>query len=316
MKTKRVGVLMGGPSPEREISIRSGRAVCNALLHKGIEVIPVELARPESIMNGYEDAVKDMIKNSSIDIAFIALHGEFGEDGKIQKIMEELRIPYTGSSAESSERGMDKIRSKEIFRSKHIPVAKDEVLTKAEFEKGCKAMMYFEKLGPQLVIKPYNCGSSIGMSIIDTHHDFHKALEAAFTYAHKVLIEEYIAGRELTVGILDDKALPVIEIVSNRLFFDFKAKYEKGNTDYIVPARLSHDEELMCQDMALRAHRALEARYFSRVDMILTKIGVPCILELNTIPGLTDTSLLPKAAQATGIDFGELCLKILESALW
>lgn len=314
MKYKRVGVLMGGPSSEREISIKSGKAVCRALENRHIEYVPVELVSGPNT-NGYRKAVSDILVSKDIDVAFIALHGEFGEDGTVQQLLEEMQLPYTGSRPAASRLAMDKIRAKEIFKSNNIPVAEHRILEKDSFEKGADAKPYFKDLGQDLVIKPSIGGSSIGMSIISQESDFYPAVKDAFKYSDRVIIEECISGREITVGIIGDKALPVVEIVPHRRFFDFVAKYEKGLTEYIVPAGIEKQRYAWCQRIALKAHKAVGARSFSRVDMILDRNNEPVVLEANTIPGLTETSLLPKAAMAAGIDFQELCLKILSSAL-
>lgn len=304
---------MGGPSCERDISMVSGKAVYQALMNKGINVVPVELSKT-STMNGYKDEVINKVCSSNIDIAFIALHGEFGEDGHIQEILEEMNIPYTGSKVNASRYGMDKVASREIFKSKNIPIpsyrviVRDSALNRTE--------EYFNDLGNPLVIKPLDEGSSIGLSIVNSEKDFAAGIENAFGYSDKAIIEKYIYGREVTVGILEDNSLPVIEIIPKRNFFDYEAKYKNGLAEYKVPADIAKKEYDICQKTALLAHRALEARFFSRVDIILNKKGIPVVLEINTIPGLTETSLLPKAAWAAGIDFEKLILKILESALW
>lgn len=312
---KRVGVLMGGPSCERDISIKSGKAVCRALENKNIDVVPVELIKA-STMNGYRELVMQQIRLSGIDVAFIALHGEFGEDGEIQKILEDMDIPYTGSRPEASRLGMDKVSSKLIFKSKNIPMPRYTVIKNSDLDKRQSARAYFKELGLPLVIKPCDEGSSIGLSIVDREEDFHTAIKKVFEYSDKGIIEEYVRGREITVGILEDKALPIVEIITKKRFFDFEAKYEKGLTEYRVPAEITKKQYEACQKIGLGAHKALGARFFSRVDMILSESGIPVVLELNTIPGLTETSLLPKAALAAGIDFEGLILKILESVSW
>ncbi len=321
MDRKRVGVLMGGPSSERDISIKSGKAVCRALNNKGVDVVPLELAEYPT-MNGYKDRVMQKIQESNIDLAFIALHGRFGEDGTIQKMLEEMKVAYTGSNARASEQSMDKIASKELFRSNNIPTPPYKVFFKEQasgnigLDNGLDAEVYFKELGMPLVVKPFDEGSSIGLSIVDNKTDFFKALNTSFKYSDKVIIEQYIPGREITVGILEDKPLPVVEILPKKRFFDFEAKYQKGLTEYKVPAEIEKDIYKACQDVALGAHKAVGARFFSRVDMILSTENNPVVLEVNTIPGLTEMSLLPKAAQAKGIGFDQLILKILESTLW
>lgn len=312
---KRVGVLMGGLSAEREISIKSGNAVRAALLNKGIDAVPVELEMAQNV-NGYRSYVTDKIRSSNIDIAFIALHGEFGEDGSIQKILEEIKIPYTGSKVDASSLGMDKVRSKAIFESSNIPVPRYKVIRRPDLDKHPVARVYFKELGSSLVIKPSCEGSSIGLSIIEKEDNLQEALANAFKYSGDVIIEEYVQGREITVGILEDKALPIVEIMPKKKFFDFEAKYQKGLTEYAVPASIEKAKYIECQKTGLLAHKALGADFFSRVDMILTGSGVPVVLEVNTIPGLTEVSLFPKAALAAGIDFESLILKIMEPILW
>ncbi|MBU4590015.1 MAG: D-alanine--D-alanine ligase [Candidatus Omnitrophica bacterium] len=324
---KRVGVLMGGPSTERDISIKSGKAVRAALLNKGIDAVPVELEKAPNYslrsgtgqardMNGYKELAEKKIRFFNINAAFIALHGSFGEDGQVQEILEKMKIPYTGSKVSASKLGMDKASSKIQFESNNIPVPRYKVMHKPELDKVPEARVYFKELGTPLVIKPCCEGSSIGLSIIDREDDFQEALLTAFRYSDRVIIEEYAKGREITVGILEDKALPIVEIVPKKRFFDFEAKYQKGLTEYIVPAGIEKAKYLECQNTGLAAHKALAARFFSRVDMILLDSGAPVVLEVNTVPGLTEISLLPKAAQAAGIDFEKLILKIMESILW
>ncbi len=315
MKTKRVGVLMGGPSSEREISIKSGKAVCKALEAKRIDYVPMELM-PGPNTNGYKESVAAKLALLKIDVAFIALHGEFGEDGTVQELLEKMKIPYTGSSSSASRVAMNKITAKEMFKSKNIPVARHEILAKDNFNKGCDINTYFKNLGPSLVVKPSNGGSSIGLNIVSNRKDLKAAIDDAFKYDNRLIIEEYISGREITVGIIEDAALPIVEILPKRKFFDFTAKYQNGLTEYIVPAKIEGSIYENCQDIGLRAHKVLSARSFSRVDIILNKKKGPVVLEVNTIPGFTETSLLPKAARAIGMEFEDLCLKILESASW
>jgi len=314
MKIRHVGVLMGGPSSERDISIKSGKAVCKALEARHVDYVPVELMAGPNI-NGYKELAADLIRRMKIDVAFVALHGEFGEDGVAQELLEKMNIPHTGSLSAPSRVAMNKISAKEVFRLNFIPIARHEILTKDNFDKGIDMKAYFKNLGPSLVVKPSNGGSSIGLNIAGNEQELKDAIRDAFKYDDKLVIEEYISGREITVGVIEDRALPIVEIVPKRKFFDFTAKYEKGLTEYIVPAEIEKSIYKKCQDMGLRAHKALSARSFSRVDIILNeKIG-PVVLEVNTIPGLTETSLLPKAAKAVGICFEDLCVKILESAV-
>jgi len=315
MKNKKVGVLMGGPSSERDISIKSGKAVCRALEAKKIDYVAIELAAGPNT-NGYKKSAADLIAGMKIDAAFVALHGEFGEDGTVQEILEQMNIPYTGSSSSASRVAMNKITAKDILKSKNIPVARHEILTKEVFTKDSGVKKYFKNLGSILVVKPSNGGSSIGLNITSDEKGLRGAIDDAFKYDNKLIIEEYIPGMEITVGILEDAALPIVEILPKRKFFDYAAKYEKGLTEYIVPAEIEKSIYKKCQDVGLGSHKALLARSFSRVDIILNEKTGPVVLEINTIPGFTQTSLLPKAARAIGIEFEELCLKILKSASW
>ncbi|MCM8779620.1 MAG: D-alanine--D-alanine ligase [Candidatus Omnitrophica bacterium] len=297
----KIGVLMGGPSAEREISLKSGKAVYKALSEAGFEVLAIDIVSDNPQLNA------KILEESKIDVAFIALHGAFGEDGLIQSILENLDIPYTGSGPRASSLAMDKVASRRIFQESGLSVPKYVEIRDRDYELN-------NTLSPPLVVKPVSNGSSIGLSIVEEASDLARALEIAFSLDKRVIVEEYIAGREFTVGILDKAALPVIEIKPRNKFFDFEAKYKAGMTDYIVPAEIPQDLSLRAQDAGLAAHRALGCNGFSRVDMILGQDEKFYILELNSIPGLTETSLLPKAAGAIGIDFLKLCTILIEAA--
>jgi len=295
----RVAVLMGGKSSEREISLRSGKAVTHALLKKGIEVIPLDVA------GNWERAI---IKKD-IDIAFIALHGKYGEDGTVQSLLEKLNILYTGSGVEASRIAFDKVCAKEIFLRENIPTPDFYVLD------GTSGSRVGEgHINVPLVVKPAREGSAIGVSIVKEEKEFQPALKKAMKYDSKVLIERYVKGKEITVGILNGAALPVVEIHSKRDFFDFEAKYTAELHEFIIPAPLEKKIFNRVQEISLRSHDVLGCSGFSRVDLILSE-GEPYVLEVNTIPGLTDVSLFPAAAKAAGIDFPELCQKIIEIAL-
>jgi len=301
----RVGVLMGGPSSEREISLKSGRAVFSALCDSGIEAVAVEI-----VTDNIEDNIR-LLKSHNLNCAFIALHGRFGEDGTIQEILEKTDLPYTGSGVKASRLAMDKIGALEIFRKGGLTVPKSETLKKT----AClKNKIFNSKIEFPLVIKPANHGSSIGLSIIEHRDQMSQALELAFKFDEEIIIEEYIEGRELTVGVFENAALPVIEIIPKNKFFDFEAKYQSGLTEYIVPAVLEKNIAEGTQQVALKAHKLLGCFACSRADFILSKNGLPYILEVNTIPGMTATSLLPKAAKIVGIDFNRLCIRLLELA--
>lgn len=303
----KIGVLMGGPSAERPISLKSGSAVYEVLKNSGLDAVNIDITTDDPA------AVKSLLMSSRIDCAFIALHGKFGEDGQIQSILEDLKIPYTGSGVEASKRAMDKIVSQELFRDAGLVVPEYSVIEKSLFSSGRSEVKPPDFPLPW-VVKPARQGSSIGLSVIDNVARMHTALDLAFETDDKVIVQKYVNGRELTVAILDDKPLPVIEITTTNRFFDYEAKYEKGFTEYIVPAKMDHDAGSAVQSAALTAHRALGCSGCSRVDIILDGSSLPYVLELNSIPGLTATSLLPKAAKCAGIDFAHLCVKLLRLA--
>jgi D-alanine-D-alanine ligase len=296
----RVAVLMGGESSEREISLRSGRAVARALLKKRIEVIPLDIAR---------DNLEEAIKGKDIDVAFIALHGKCGEDGTVQSLLEKLNIPYTGSGVEASRVAFDKALAKEIFLKEGIPTPDFYVLEKADGNR--VGERYIDM---PLVVKPAREGSAIGISIVKKEEELHSAFLKAIKYDSKVLVERYVKGKEVTVGILNGTALPVVEIRSKHDFFDFEAKYTASLHKFIIPAPLEKKTYHRAQEISLKSHSVLGCSGFSRVDLILSG-GKPYVLEVNTVPGLTDVSLFPAAASAAGIDFPELCQKIIEIAL-
>jgi len=301
----RVGVLMGGPSSERGISLKSGKAVLSALKDSGVEAIDIDI-----LTDNKEENIR-LLNNYNLDCAFIALHGRFGEDGQIQEILEEVDLPYTGSGVKASRLAMDKIDALRIFKAGNLYVPGSQFLEKADYAKNRD---FKNDLGFPLVVKPANHGSSIGLSIVEFKQDIPAAINLAFQFDERIVIEEYISGRELTVGVLDEKPLPVIEIVPKHKFFDFEAKYQAGLTDYIIPAPLDTEIAEKVQQAALEAHKLLGCFGCSRTDIILNKENLPFVLETNTIPGMTATSLLPKAARILGIDFNQLCLRLLELA--
>lgn len=301
----RVGVLMGGPSSEREISLKSGKAVLSALKESGIDAVGIDI-----ITDNKEDNIR-LLNSCNLDCVFIALHGRFGEDGSIQEILEEIDLPYTGSGVKASRLAMDKIGALKIFKAGKLYVPRSQFLERASYNENKK---FKNDLGFPVVVKPANHGSSIGLSIVELEREIPAAIELAFQFDQRIVIEEYISGRELTVGVLDERALPVIEIVPKHKFFDFEAKYKAGLTDYIIPALLKPEIAEEVQQAALEAHKLLGCFGCSRTDIILSQKNIPFVLETNTIPGMTATSLLPKAARILGIDFNQLCLKLLELA--
>lgn len=297
--------MMGGVSSEREISLKSGKAVCEALEDAGCRIKPIDIVSDDP------PGISELLSSARIDCAFVALHGYFGEDGRIQEILERLRIPYTGSGVKASRLAMDKLASRKVFETNGLRVPSYEVVHREYYDAGSAVGL---GLCLPLVVKPVQHGSSIGLSIIDDRGELLCAIEKAFRVDTRALVEEFVRGREVTVGILDEQPLPVIEIVPKSRFFDFEAKYQSADTEYTVPAKLSDEVARRCQGHALCAHKLLGCSGYSRVDMILDEHETPCILEVNTIPGLTATSLLPKAAKAAGIGFSRLCRTLVKGA--
>jgi D-alanine-D-alanine ligase len=296
----KVGILAGGPSSEREISLRSGKAVYNALTEEGIDAVLLDVA----------DDVCETLRDNKVDVAFIALHGRFGEDGTVQKMLEDMRLPYTGSGAQASRLALDKIASKEAFV--RFGIRSPEYVV---FEKNGYRVEDARDLGLPVVVKPYLEGSSIGLSVVRDKDGLSRAVAKAFEYGSRALVEEYINGRELTVGILGDKPLPVIEIVTKENVYDYKAKYADPETKYLVPAPIDGAIFRDAQHLGVRTHKSLGCRCFSRIDMMMSRSGELFVLEANTIPGMTERSLLPKAAQAAGLSFGSLCVTLVKDAL-
>ena len=293
---EKIAVLAGGPSCEREISLISGKAVFDALSSAGW---------PVGLIDAVDDFI-DQLKRDHVSKVFLALHGTFGEDGTVQRLLEKEAIAYTGDDALASELAFDKARAQAVFHAAGIPIPRFFVL-----EKG-KALPSLEKITWPCVVKPSQCGSSVGVSIVLKQKDFEHACALAFQYSDAILAEAYIQGRELTVGILGDQILPVVEVIPGRKFYDYEAKYQDAGTLYEFPAKLTPPQAEKVSKMAWRAYRALGCRVMARVDLILNDQDEPIVLEVNTIPGLTGKSLLPKAAQASGIAFPDLCVRILE----
>jgi D-alanine-D-alanine ligase len=286
MKQLRIAVLMGGPSAEREVSLQSGRAVVDALRPTGAAVLPVTVEGPEFALP------------ANIDVAFLALHGTFGEDGQVQRILEERGVTYTGSDAETSARAFDKIAAKECFVAAGIPTPR-----------------YGDNAKFPVVVKPARQGSSVGITIVRDRQRLDEACAKARRYDEQILIEEFIRGRELTVGVLGNRELPVVEIRTKSGFFGYHEKYTPGAAEEVVPAPLDTTLAAKTQWLARMAHERLGCRDFSRVDMMMSERGDLFILEVNTLPGLTPNSLLPKAAAAAGIKMPALCQRMVEMAL-
>jgi D-alanine-D-alanine ligase len=295
----RVAVLMGGLSAEREVSLKSGTAVLTALKRKGVDAHGIDV--------GHD--VFAQLRAGKFDRAFIVLHGRFGEDGTVQGGLEVMNIPYTGSGVLGSALGMDKLRCKRIWSAAGMPVADQVVLTG-----GMDLDEVVERLGFPMFVKPSSEGSSIGVSKARTRAELEQAWTLAAKYDSVVLAERFIDGPELTCAILGDRALPLIRIETTREFYDYEAKYISDDTRYHCPSGLDAALEYKIQDFARRAFDSIGCRGWGRVDFMLDKQNNPYVLEVNTVPGMTDHSLVPKAAKQAGIDFDDLCLRILEAA--
>ncbi len=325
-----IALLLGGTSPEREVSKSSGSSIYKALAALGYKAILIDPAYGKHQPHKAEDffAQKDFAEISNrnyveavnsnlfdeVDIAFLALHGKWGEDGTIQSLLELRGIKYTGSNVVSSAMSMDKIMSKILF--KHYDIATPEWIEVNRHEKEAdvkKAVK--EKLGFPCVVKPNDQGSTVGLTVCKHEDDLHKALKLAREYSSKALIEEYIDGHEVTVGILDNKALPVLEIKPKHGIYDYECKYTSGMSEYEVPANIPEWVKLELQSQSLRAFEALGCSVYGRMDFRLSNDFKTYCLEVNTLPGMTSTSLVPKMAKAVGITFEELIDRIIKLSL-
>jgi D-alanine-D-alanine ligase len=302
LANKRVGVLSGGLSVEREVSLRSGAAISEALRSLGYRVVDVDVQRDVALR----------LLDMSIDVAFIALHGRYGEDGSIQGLLESMHIPYTGSGVLASAVGMDKVFSKQVFLARGIPTP-----LYRSFDTQEAALSGLDELPFPfpLVVKPSREGSSVGVFICKTREACVDAIPKASAFAGTVLLEQFIAGREVQGSVLDDVSLGAIEIVPAREFYDYEAKYSAGSgTKYLFPAPLPAPQYARVNAVCLAAHKALGCSGATRSDCIVTAEGEVWLLELNTLPGMTATSLLPKIAAGRGIDFPALCERLLLGA--
>jgi len=295
---KNIGVLMGGLSSEREISLSTGNMVFQALTRKGLNGIMID---------ANHHVAKELV-DKKIDVAFIALHGTYGEDGAIQGLLEYAGIPYTGSGLLGSAIAYDKVISKQVFRDRKIPTAEYQVLYKN------KQNNIKREIGFPCVVKPSNQGSSIGITIVNGEKDYEAALKLAFQYSSEVIVEEYIDGQLLAIGMKQDQPMPIVHIKPKSGFYDYESKYTAGKTEYICPADISEENQKRCKNTAIETYRALKGKGFPRVDIILDGKGIPYVLEMNTIPGLTPTSLLPMAAKQIGLEFDDLIVEILTLA--
>ncbi len=293
-----IAVLMGGPGSERKVSLKSGEGVVEALRSIGARVTAVDVT-------GADFAVP-----AGTRVAFNVIHGTFGEDGQVQRILESRGIAYTGEGVRGSELAIDKIASKRRFVERGVPTAKSEIIREGAAP----------KLPLPLVIKAPKEGSSVGVFIVKSADELASSLEQAWKFGGELLVEEFVAGRELTVGIVGELALPVIEIRPLKDFYNFDNKYpflnpNAAGADHLCPAPLDAATTKLVQQTALAAHRALDLEVYSRVDILLTDAGLPFVLEVNTIPGMTPVSLLPEAASAIGLSYAELCRRIIELSL-
>ncbi|GKS57166.1 D-alanine--D-alanine ligase [Nitrospira sp.] len=301
----RIGVLMGGRSAERDVSLRTGQAVYQALLRRGYDAVTIDVG----------PSIVDELRNKKIDLVFIALHGPGGEDGTIQGLLETLRLPYTGSGVRASAVAMHKVLTKTVLAAAGVPVPRGEVVvagrvTRPSLPKGLKW---------PVIVKPATQGSTIGVSIVRKPAEWTAALAAAHQYDTEAVVEAFVPGHELTVGVLRSEGktdvLPAVEIVAPSGFYDFSAKYQKGKTQYVCPAPISAKTAKTLRALAASAYDALACEGAARVDFRVTPRGAAYVLEANTIPGMTETSLLPMAAAKAGIDYDSLVERILDSAL-
>jgi D-alanine-D-alanine ligase len=314
MSALRVALLKGGPSLERQVSLRSAARVEDALERLGLEVISIDV----------DTTLVEQLRESDADVAFVALHGRGGEDGTVQELLEIVGIPYTGSGVLACMRCMDKVLTKHLLTREDLPTPDFFAFSEVAFREfgAAKALPAIEeRLGFPLVVKPAAQGSALGIKFAGSPADVPEALIAAFSYDERVLLERYVKGRELAVSLLEDdggdvKALPVVEArTKQEYFFDFEARYEIGKTDYTCPADLPPEVTARAQELAVDTYRLLGCYAFARVDMILAEDGTLQVLEAQAIPGLTETSLLPQAADAAGISFDRLVERLVELAL-
>ena len=295
LKGKKIGVLMGGLSEERKISLKTGAAILKALGERGYRAVAIDAGR---------DLAAVLVKGK-IEVAFIALHGRYGEDGCVQGLLEVMSIPYTGSGVRASSVAMDKVSTKKMLIFNGISTPDFTAL--AEGKKTPSVKLPF-------VVKPASQGSAIGVSIVKKRSDLAGAIKEAARHGGAVMVEKYIEGRELTVSILDGKALPIIEIRPREGFYDYTNKYTKGKTDFLAPAKLKRPTRKRVEKEALGAYRALGCSGAARVDVMLGGKETPFVLEVNTIPGMTELSLFPRAAAEAGLDYPALVEKMLLGA--
>ncbi len=296
----KVAVIMGGCSAERDISLMSGQAVLTALLTQGVDAYKVDAA------NG----ISSQLQTGKFDRAFIILHGRGGEDGEIQGVLEALSIAYTGSDITGAVLSMNKMISKQIWLQQGLPTADFEQVTS-----NTKLEELVLRIGLPLFIKPVNEGSSIGMTKVNSVDELAQAITLAMQYDTEVIAEQYIDGEEYTVAILNDIALPIIQLKTPNEFYDFEAKYHATTTEYLCPCDLTEQQQQYCQQVAIDAFNALRMKGWGRIDFMRDKAGQFYVLEANSIPGMTDHSLVPMAAKQAGLSFADLAVKILATSM-
>jgi len=336
----KIAVLYGGISPERNVSIVGGQAVMAALKSKGYEVIGIDPALGEDKERKAEKLVSNIESFTSleelenydprniincvnsnlfddVDCAFLVLHGKYGEDGSIQTLLELREIPYTGSGPRASAIAMDKLTSKSLFMANGILTPPWEIIHPADADDHKFLADLRKALGKNIVIKPADLGSTIGLTILKdaTVEEVSEAIREASKFSTNLLAERYIEGREITVAVVDGEALPVIEIKPKEDFYDYKHKYSKGATEYVCPAEIPEDVADFVQNLAISAYNSLGCKCFARIDFILDADNQPYCLELNTIPGFSSTSLVPMAAKQIGIEFPDLCELLINKSL-
>ncbi|MCX8007786.1 MAG: D-alanine--D-alanine ligase [Coriobacteriia bacterium] len=302
----RVAVLMGGRSAEREVSLNTGEQVVAALRERGADAFSIDTAEPSFI---------DELRDCRPDVVFVCLHGRYGEDGTVRGLLELLDLPYVGSGVLASALAMDKVASKHVFAACGVPTPPYAVVRRGVLWRDDEIVA---AVGERCVVKPASEGSAIGVSIVHEPSELANALASAFEHDEVALVERFVEGVEVTVGVLGTKtpfALPTLEIVPEHEFYDYESKYVPGMSRHIIPARIPEDARERCAELAVAAHQALGCSGVSRTDIIVEQSGDAWVLEVNTIPGMTRTSLLPDAARAAGIEFPDLCALLVGYAL-
>ncbi|WP_077621706.1 D-alanine--D-alanine ligase [Sediminibacillus massiliensis] len=302
----KIAVLYGGTSGEREVSLSTGKGIIEALKKNGHEVVGIDF---------HPDKMSELI-DLQVDLVFIGLHGKFGEDGRIQGLLDMLDIPYVGSGVLASALAMDKSKAKQIFEMNGLPVAKGAAFETKKYSKSQLIEKVKGSFSPPYVVKPNQEGSTLGLTIVSDEQQLPEAIELAMKSDSVLLVEEFVSGKEYTVAIVgnsgDEEALPIIEIIPKSKYYDFDSKYKPGGSEHIIPARISDELTSQVKDYAVRAHQLLGCEVYSRVDFIITDEGKPVILEVNTLPGMTPTSLFPDAAKVVGLTYEQMIERFVE----